>query len=427
MSVNIYEELEWRDIIYSTNEGTREVLTQTEHITGYIGFDPTAPSLHVGSLLPIMTLVRLQSFGHTPIVLIGGGTGMIGDPSGKTHERRLLSKDQIEYNLQHIKIQLSSFLDFESTTNPASLCNNFEWLESLSTIDFLRNVGKHFTVNYMLTKESVKGRNEQGEGISFTEFSYMLLQAYDFLVLRDRYHCLIQLGASDQWGNIIAGIDLIRRVRGEKAYGLVFPLVTNTLGVKFGKTEAGTIWLDPNLTSPFRFYQFWLNTDDRDVVKYLKFFTKLKQNEIEELAISVAQTPEKREAQRRLAQEVTRMVHSEGNLRRAIQASEVLFGGDIVDLNAQDILDIFSDVPSLTMQKAFFETEGLPLIDIVNACGYASSRNAARKLIENGGIYVNNRRTTDVQLVIHLSAFIEGQYLVMRKGAKDYCLVRIVV
>ena len=423
--MNVYDEFRWRGMLYDASEGLEEVLAK-QKITAYIGFDPTAASLHVGSLLPIMGLVRLQQYGHTPIALVGGGTGMIGDPSGKTLERQLLSKEQIEHNLEGIREQLSHFLDFEARTNAAMLVNNADWLAPLSLVDFLRDTGKYFTVNYMLAKESVKRRYEQGEGISFTEFSYMLLQAYDFLVLYDRYDCILQLGGSDQWGNIVAGTELIRRLRGGRGYGAVFPLVTSSGGIKFGKTEAGTIWLDPRLTSPFRFYQFWINTDDRDVVKYLKYFTMLNQQEIAELETSVVVAPEKREAQRRLAQEVTRMVHGEANLRKAIQASQVLFGGEITDLSAEEVLDIFAEVPSSAMPRALFEGEGLPLVDAVVASGFATSKGAARRIIEAGGIYVNNRRVTDVRAMIGLSDLIDGQYLVMRKGAREYHLIRAI-
>jgi tyrosyl-tRNA synthetase len=421
--MNVYEEFQWREMIYDASEGLEEVLA-SQRVTGYVGFDPTAASLHVGSLLPIMGLVRLQQYGHTPIALVGGGTGMIGDPSGKTEERQLLSKEQIEYNLEGIRAQLSRFLDFESKTNPAMLINNADWLVPARLVDFLRDVGKHFTVNYMLAKESVKRRFEEGEGISFTEFSYILLQAYDFLVLYDSYGCTLQMGGSDQWGNILTGIELIRKMRGVRTYGMVFPLVTTNSGIKFGKTEAGSVWLDPKLTSPYRFYQFWLNTDDRDVVKYLKFFTMLDQREIAELEISVSVAPEKREAQRRLAEEVTRMVHGESNLRKAMQASQVLFGGEIADLSSTDIQDIFAEVPSSDMPRSSFEGDGVPLVDLVVACGFAPSKGRARRLIEEGGIYVNNRRVSDVQATIGLSALIEGQYLVLRKGAREYHLIR---
>ena len=423
--MDVFEEFQWRGMVYDASEGLREALAGGK-LTGYIGFDPTAASLHVGSLLPIMGLVRLQQYGHTPIALVGGGTGMIGDPSGKTVERQLLSKEQIEYNLEGIKAQLGLFLDFEAKTNRAMLLNNADWLVPASMVDFLRDVGKHFTVNYMLAKESVKRRYEEGEGISFTEFSYILLQAYDFLVLYDRYGCTLQMGGSDQWGNIVAGIELIRKLRGVRCYGMVFPLVTTGTGIKFGKTEAGSVWLDANLTSPYRFYQFWFNTDDRDVVKYLKYFTMLDQQEIAELESLTAIAPEKRVAQRRLAEEVTRMVHGENNLRKAIQASQVLFGGEIADLSARDVLDIFAEVPSSDMPRASFEGDGVSLVDLVTVCGFAASKGEARRLIQAGGIYVNNRRVSDVHARIGLAALIEGQYVVLRKGARDYYLVRVV-
>jgi tyrosyl-tRNA synthetase len=422
--MNVFEEFKWRGMLYDASEGLEEALA-TKSITGYIGFDPTAASLHVGSLLPIMGLVRLQHHGHTPIALVGGGTGMIGDPSGKTQERQLLSKEQIEFNVEGIRAQLSLFLDFEVKTNRAMLINNADWLAPIPMVDFLRDVGKHFTVNYMLAKESVKRRFEEGDGISFTEFSYMLLQSYDFLVLHDRYGCTLQLGGSDQWGNIVAGTELIRRMRAAKCYGLVFPLVTTSAGVKFGKTEVGSVWLDPNLTSPYRFYQFWINTGDSDVVKYLKFFTMLDQEAIVELEQMVVVSPEKREAQKRLAEEVTRTVHGESNVRKAIQASQVLFGGVIEDLNASDVLDIFAEVPSSEMPGDSFSGGGVPLVDLVITCGFATSKGAARRLIEDGGIYINNRRVSDVQATIDLSTFIEGQFLVLRKGARKYHLVKV--
>src|SRR5437764_2243370 len=315
--MNIYEEFQWRGLLYDASEGLQEAFMK-ERLTGYIGFDPTAASLHVGSVLPIRNLLSLQRHRHTPVELVGGGTGMIGDPSGKTLERQLLSKEEIEFNLAGIRGQLSHFLDFDNKINSVRLVNNADWLGSIGMIDFLRDVGKHFTVNYMLAKESVRRRYEEGDGISFTEFSYMLLQAYDFLVLYDRYGCTLQMGGSDQWGNIVAGTELIRKMRAAKGYGLVFPLVTTSAGIKFGKTEAGSVWLDPNLTSPYRFYQFWINIDDSDVIKYLKYFTMLDQQAIAELEQTVVVAPEKREAQKRLAEDVTRRVHGENNLRKAI-------------------------------------------------------------------------------------------------------------
>src|SRR5918996_118296 len=272
--MDLYGELEWRGLVYDATEGVRDVLAR-ERLTGYIGLDPTAKSLHVGSLLVMMALAHMQRYGHSPIALVGGGTGLIGDPSGKTVERQLLTVEQVQANVEGIRGQLARFLDFENTSAPARLVNNAEWLTKLTAVDFMRDVGKHFSVSAMLARESVRRRIESEEGISYTEFSYTLLQAYDYLVLHDRFSCTLQMGGSDQWGNITAGMDLIRRVRGKRAHGLVLPLVTTSAGTKFGKTEAGTIWLDPELTSPYEFYQFWLNADDRDSVKYLKFFTFL--------------------------------------------------------------------------------------------------------------------------------------------------------
>src|SRR4029078_5573358 len=317
--MDLYSELAWRGLVYDETEGVRDALAAGQ-VTGYIGFDPTAASLHGGSLLPMRALGPLQRAGHAPIAVVGGGTGLIGDPSGKTAERQLLTSEQVERNVEGIRAQLARVLDFESTTAPARLVNNGEWLSKLSAIDFMRDVGKHFTVNAMLAKESVKRRIESEEGITYTEFSYSLLQAYDFLVLFDRFGCTLQMGGSDQWGNIVAGMDLIRRLRGGKAHGLVLPLITTASGTKFGKTEAGTVWLDPNLTSPYEFYQFWFNVDDRDAVRYLKFFTFLGGARIAELEAASVAEPEKRHAQRELARQVTALVHG-GEAVRAAEAS----------------------------------------------------------------------------------------------------------
>src|SRR6185437_5939406 len=336
--MNLYDEFEWRGMLYEATPGMRVALGQ-EKVTAYIGFDPSAPSLHVGSLLPIMGLARLQRLGHTPIAIAGGGTGLIGDPSGKTKERMLLTSEQVEENLLGIKEQLSHFLDFNAQENPARIVNNADWLAPITMMEFLRDVGKYFTVNNLLGKEAISRRLGSDEGISFTEFSYPLLQAYDYLKLFDQYNCTLQMGGSDQWGNILAGIDLIRRLRGARAHGLVFPLVTTTAGIKFGKTEAGAVWLDAKLTSPYRFYQFWLNTDDRDVVTYLKFFTWLLKDEIDELEESVKMAPEKREAQRRLAREVTALLHGQTELEKAVRASEVLFGKEMTGLTVDQIVD----------------------------------------------------------------------------------------
>jgi tyrosyl-tRNA synthetase len=420
--MNLYDEFEWRGMLYEATPDLQDVLAK-EKLTGYIGFDPSAASLHVGSLLPVMGLARLQRFGHTPIAIAGGGTGLIGDPSGKTKERQLLTPEQVEENLVGIREQLSRFLDFNAATNPARIVNNADWLGPITMMEFLRDVGKHFTVNNLLGKEAISRRLESDDGISFTEFSYPLLQAYDFLVLYDRFGCGLQMGGSDQWGNIIAGIDLIRRLRGARAHGLVFPLVTTSAGVKFGKTEAGAVWLDAKLTSPYRFYQFWLNTDDRDVVTYLKFFTWLSVEEIDQLEHSVKSAPENREAQRRLAREVTAMLHGEAELDKAVRASEVLFGKEISGLSVSEILDIFADVPSTELEKT--KLEGFTLSDALVLSGLAPSKGEAKRLVQGGGIAVNNVRADDVRKSISASEFIDGQVLVLRKGARHYHLIRI--
>ncbi len=421
---NVFDEFTWRGLVYDATEGVQDVLAR-EKITVYIGFDPTGDSLQVGNLLALMGLARMQRFGHTPIALAGGGTGMIGDPSGKAQERQLLTKEQIEANVAAIKEQMAHFLDFEVKGNPAQIENNADWLMPLRLVDFLRDVGKHFTVNYMVAKDSVKSRLGREEGISYTEFSYMLLQSYDFLHLFDHHNCVMQSGGSDQWGNITAGVELIRRMRGERAYGLVYPLVTNADGSKLGKTEAGTIWLSPERTSPYRFYQYWLNQDDRDVINYLKYFTWLTQPEIEEMEHKVLEHPERREAQRTLAQILTRTVHGETELAKAEQAARVLFGGEIAGLSAEDIHDIFADVPSSEVPKGEFEGEGLPLVNLLEAAGVATSRGNARRLIEGGGIYVNNVRVSDAGRTVSLAESIEGRFLVIRKGKKNYHLVKI--
>jgi tyrosyl-tRNA synthetase len=423
--MNLYDEFQWRGMLHEATPDLQKILGEAK-LTGYIGFDPSAASLHVGSLLPVMGLARLQKFGHTPIAIAGGGTGLIGDPSGKTKERQLLSAEQVQENLAGIKEQLSRFLDFGATANPARIINNADWLAPISMMEFLRDVGKYFTVNNLLAKEAIKRRLETEEGISFTEFSYPLLQAYDYLVLHDRHGCTLQMGGSDQWGNIVAGIDLIRRLRGARAHGLVFPLVTTAAGVKFGKTEAGAVWLDPKLTSPYRFYQFWLNTDDRDAIIYLKFFTWLAKEEIDRLEESVRTEPEKRRAQRELARHVTALVHGETELEKALRASEVLFGKEISGLGVQEILDIFADVPSTELEKSKLDGDGFTVTDALMVSGLAPSKGEAKRLVQGGGVAVNNRRVSDPRQPISGSDLIDGQVLLLRKGAKNYHLIRIV-
>jgi tyrosyl-tRNA synthetase len=372
-----------------------------------------------------VTLSRLQRAGHSPIAIAGGGTGMIGDPSGKTTERSLLSLDEIEQNLAGIRPQLARFLDFDATPNPAKIVNNADWLATFSLLEFLRDTGKYFTVNYMLQKESVNRRLESDEGISYTEFSYLLLQARDFLELFDRHNCTLQLGGSDQWGNITAGIELIRKLRAQKAHGLVTPLVTTASGVKFGKTEAGTIWLDPNRTSPFKFYQFWLNTDDRDVVPYLKYFTFLDRDSISALEAATRTAPEQREAQRVLAREVTALMHGREQVARAEHASAVLFGEDISTLEADEVLGLFEDVPSTDLPIDALMNGGIGIVDLVARVQLAPSKGEARRLVLSGGIYVNNRRVADPQARLTLDQAIGGRLFVLRKGQKQNHLVRL--
>lgn len=424
MVTNIFDEFHWRGLVYDHTEGIQELLA-TQSVTVYNGFDPTADSLHVGHLVPMMGLARLQRYGHRPIAIAGGGTGMIGDPSGRSSERNLISLAQVEANLVGIKQQLASILDFEVKSNPARIINNGDWLANVSLMSFLRDVGKHFTVNYMTAKDSVKSRLERDEGISFTEFSYMLLQAYDFLVLYDQAGCLMQTGGSDQWGNIVAGVELIRKVRGQKAYGLVYPLITKSDGTKFGKTASGAIWLDPKRTSPYRFYQFWLNTDDAEVINYLKYFTWVSRPEIATLEEALLNRPEQRESQRRLAQEMTNMVHGPTALSQAEQASQALFGGDITGLTADEISDIFADVPSSQLPKSQLEGDGLTLVDLLVRSGLANSKADGRRAIQGGGIYLNNGRVTDVGQLVGLEHILEGQFLVLRKGRKQYHLLQV--
>ena len=421
----VFDELEWRGLVHSFTEGLPELLVK-EKVAVYIGFDPTGDSLQVGNLLALMGLARMQRYGHTPIALAGGGTGMIGDPSGKKSERQLLTPDQIVANVEAIKVQLAHFLDFDVKTNPAKIINNGDWLNTIKMMDFLRNVGKHFTVNYMIAKDSVKSRLGREGGISYTEFSYMILQAFDFLQLFDNHNCTLQSGGSDQWGNITAGVELIRKVRGKSAYGLVYPLVSSPDGNKLGKTETGTIWLSAKRTSPYRFYQFWFNQDDADVINYLKFFTWLDAPEIEDLSHKLAEKPEAREAQRTLAEEMTRLTHGETALDSAKQASKALFGGDISGLSAMNIQEIFTDVPSTTVNKTDFEGTGMPIADLLVAANVTKSKGEARRSIRGGGIYLNNIRVADENRLVPIDDAIEGKFLVLRKGKRHYNLVKVI-
>jgi tyrosyl-tRNA synthetase len=423
MTENVFDELRWRGLLYDHIEGTEQLLG-TQKVTIYNGFDATGDSLHVGHMVPLITLARLQRYGHHPIALAGGGTSMIGDPSGKAGERQLLSIAEVEANSESIKHQLERFLDFEVKSNPARVMNNASWLMELNLVEFLRDVGKHFSVNYMVSKESVSTRLARESGISFTEFSYMLLQAYDYLYLFDHIGCRLQTGGSDQWGNITAGVELIRRMRGENVYAMVYPLITKADGTKFGKTESGSVWLAPARTSPYRFYQFWLNTDDRDVIMYLKFFTFLARAEIETLEQAVAARPEQREAQQALARVMTETVHGPTALGRVEQATQVLFGGEVTGLSAEEIRDIFAEVPSSELAKDQL-SGGMNIVDLMAESGVTKSKGEARRLIADGGAYLNNHRVGSVDELVEVQNLLEGRFLVLRKGRKNYHLVKV--
>ena len=403
-------------MVYDATDGASEMLAK-EKVTCYIGFDPTASSLHVGSLLPIMALARLQRFGHSPIALVGGGTGMIGDPSGKSQERSLLSIEEIDRNARGMRAQLERFLDFNAKPNAARMMNNADWLRSIGLLEFLRDTGKHFTVNYMMAKESVKRRLGGDEGISFTEFSYLLLQSYDYLHLHRATGCTLQMGGSDQWGNIVAGCDLIRRVDGGKAHGLVLPLVTTSSGTKFGKTEAGTVWLDPARTSEREFYQFWLNTDDRDVIKYLKFFTFLDRAEIERSGKSVETDPSSRAAQRRLAEEVTRAVHGEAAVKTAQGDAALRFGGAATAEALQQV----AATASVSSEKL---ASGLSATELVIVAGLAKSKSEAFRLIEQGGVTINDEPVTDPRAAISLEKALGNRFKVS-KGKRSVAIVEV--
>jgi tyrosyl-tRNA synthetase len=421
----LLEQFEARGLLQDATEGAAEHLAEAPR-TVYIGFDPTAPSLHLGNLVPIMGLVHAQRAGHTPIALVGGGTGLIGDPSGKTVERLLLTKEIAAENAEAIREQLAHFLDFDAKSNAARMRNNHDWLGGLALVDFLRDVGKHFSVNQLMAKESVKRRLADEEtGISYTEFSYALLQSYDFLELYRREGCTVQMGGSDQWGNITAGIDLIRRTEGARAFGVVLPLITNAAGGKFGKSEAGNLWLDASLTSPFRFYQYWINVEDADVVRYLNFFTLLPERERAEVADAVVAEPQARAGQKALAADVTRRVHGETGLAAARRATEALFGGDLTGLPADQIQDVFGDVPSSQIGKDVLSGQGKPFVELLVECGLASSKGDARRSIEGGGIYLNNERVGDASRAVTMDDALEGRFIVLRKGKKRYHLVAV--
>ena len=423
--MTLFQELSWRGFVNQiTHEELPDIL-ETEPLTLYCGFDPTADSLHIGSLLPILGLAHFQRHGHTPIALVGGGTGLIGDPSGKSQERSMLCKEDVECNCEGIRRQLERFLDFDGT-NAAQLINNADWLCELRLLEFLRDIGKHFSINALLNRDSVRMRLEDRDhGISYTEFSYVLLQSYDYLYLNEKYDCRLQVGGADQWGNIVSGMDLARRLRNASTYGMTFPLVTKSDGSKFGKSEGGNIWLDAERTSPYRFYQFWLNQADADVGRYLRYFTFLPQSDIESLDRDVVDQPAQRNAQRRLAEEVTRLVHGETALSNALQASKAMFGGDLGALDQKTLMDVFSEVPSAELPKDLVGSQVL-LLDALVQGGVFASKGEARRLVRNGGLYVNNQRVDGEDQKLSEDCLLTGGIAVIRTGKKNYHLLKFI-
>lgn len=414
------EDIKWRGMIYQqTDEEGLEDLLNKEKIAIYCGVDPTADSLHIGHLLPFLLLRRFQEHGHRPIIVVGGATGLIGDPSGKSEERKLLTIETVQKNAEGIRKQMESIFDFEGE-NAAIMVNNYDWAGKMDIVTFLRDIGKHIGVNYMLAKDTIANRLETG--ISFTEFTYTILQAMDFLHLYKHHQCRLQIGGSDQWGNITSGLELIRKMvpDGDKAFGLTIPLVTKADGTKFGKTEGGAIWLDPKKTTPYEFYQFWINTADADVVKYLKYFTFLNQEEIGELEKSVKEEPHLRKAQKALAEEMTRLIHGEESLQQAIKITQALFSGDVKALTAAEIKEGFKDVPSYEVKG---ESE-LNLVDLLVEAKISSSKRQAREDITNGAISVNGEKVTDTAYILQTSDRIEGQYTIIRRGKKKYFLIK---
>ncbi|MGM9924297.1 MAG: tyrosine--tRNA ligase [Bacillus sp. (in: firmicutes)] len=418
--MDLLQDLQWRGIIYqqTDEEGLKEQLKK-EMTSLYCGVDPTADSMHIGHLLPFLTLRRFQEAGHRPIILVGGATGMIGDPSGKKEERQLQSVEKIQHNVQCLKKQLERIFDFNGE-NGAVMTNNYDWIGSLDMISFLRDYGKNIGVNYMLSKDIVSSRLEAG--ISFTEFTYTILQAIDFNHLYENYNCKVQIGGSDQWGNITTGLEMIRKVQGEgsKAFGFTIPLVTKADGTKFGKTESGAVWLDAEKTTPYEFYQFWINTADQDVVKYLKIFTFLSKEEIEALEESVQTEPHLRKAQKTLAEEMTRLVHGQAALDTAINISQALFSGDIKSLTAAEIMQGFKDVPSYRHE----EGTDIGLVELLVNAKISPSKRQAREDITNGAISVNGDKVTDVQYVVTNQDRVEDQFTIIRRGKKKYTLIQ---
>ncbi len=427
--MNFVEELRWRGMVHTMMPGTEELL-EKEMVTAYVGIDPTADSLHIGHLVSVMILKHFQRCGHKPLALVGGATGMIGDPSGKSAERNLLDEETLRHNQECIKKQLSKFLDFESDApNKAELVNNYDWMKDFTFLDFARTVGKHITVNYMMAKDSVQKRlnGEARDGLSFTEFTYQLLQGYDFLHLYETKNCKLQMGGSDQWGNITTGAELIRRTNGGEVYALTCPLITKADGGKFGKTESGNIWLDPRYTSPYKFYQFWLNVSDEDAERYIKIFTMLSKEEIETLVAEQKEAPHLRPLQKRLAKEVTIMVHSEADYNAAVEASGILFGNATSEalkkLDEDTLLSVFEGVPQFEVSKAEIEN-GVKAIDLfTEKAAVFPSKGEMRKLVQGGGVSLNKEKLSAPDQVITAADLLDGKYLLVQRGKKNYYLL----
>ena len=424
MNTNLVEELKWRGMIHDIMPGTEEQLKK-EVTTAYVGIDPTADSLHIGHLVSIMLLKHLQMAGHKPLAVVGGATGMIGDPSFKAQERKLLTVEEIQHNVQCIRKQLERFLDFNNPVNGAEICNNYDWMKDYLFLDFIRDVGKHITVNYMMTKDSVKKRMETG--ISFTEFSYQLLQGYDFLTLYRTKGCKLQMGGSDQWGNITTGTELIRRMLGQEAFALTCPLITKADGGKFGKTEQGNIWLDPRYTSPYKFYQFWLNTSDADAERYIKIFTLLDKPTIDALVAEHAAEPHLRKLQQRLAKEITIMVHSEADYNRAVAASQLLFGNAtsqaLREIDEQTFLSVFEGVPTFEVERSLIEA-GVPMAALLaEHTKVFASKGELRRLVQGGGLSLNKEKEPDAERIVKTEDLLGNKYLLVQKGKKSYSII----
>lgn len=422
MSNNLLEDLRWRGLLAQTTDEKELAKALEKPITLYVGFDPTAPSLHVGNLVVLLVLRRFQQAGHNPIALVGGATGLVGDPSGRNEERTLNTTEIVGEWVARIKKQLSAFLDFDAKKNPAILANNLDWTAPLSAIEFLRDIGKHFSVNQMLTKESVASRLESG-GISYTEFSYQVLQSFDYLELYKRYNCTLQLGGSDQWGNIVAGLDLIRRVEQGSGHALTVPLLTKADGTKFGKTAGGSVWLDPEMTSPYAFFQFWLNSEDKDVVNFLKVFSFKSRDEIADLEKSHNENPGLREAHRALARELTSLVHGAETCERVELAARALFGqAELMDLDEKTLAGALSELPRATINQG----DEIPSwVDLLVAAGVVDSKSAARRIVKEGGAYLNNEKVPAEDFKLSKSDFLCGKYALLRKGKRDLAAVEL--